>query len=206
MENNIQLRRFTGNEVERLIPEVARLRIEVFREFPYLYDGNMEYESKYLRTYTESPDSVIVIAFDRDKVIGASTAVPLIHETEQIKRPFIQADIDPDSVFYLGESVLLKNYRGRGIGVRFFNEREAHACQIGNFNWSAFCAVVRPENHPRRPDNYVPLDRFWKKRGYSKHTELHTTLSWQDLDESAESSKPMVFWMKKLQSAKNQSV
>ena len=206
MDYNILVRCFTGKEVERFIPDVARLRIEVFREFPYLYDGTMEYESKYLRTYTESPDSVIVIAFDNEKVIGASTAVPLKHETEQIKRPFIQTDIDPDSVFYLGESVLQKNYRGRGIGVRFFEEREAHACRTGDFKWSAFCAVARPDNHPRKPPDYEPLDRFWKKRGYSKHPELHTTLSWQDLDESGESSKPMVFWMKELQNSKNQSV
>ena len=77
MASDIRIQSFTGSQVEQYIPEVARLRIEVFREFPYLYDGNIEYEAKYLRTYTISPDSVIVIAFDADKVIGASTAVPL---------------------------------------------------------------------------------------------------------------------------------
>lgn len=192
----IKVQSFTGNDVARFIPDVAQLRIEVFREFPYLYHGNMDYEAKYLRTYTASHDSVIVIAFDGDQVIGASTAVPLQHEMEEIKRPFFQMNIDPETVFYLGESVLQKNYRGRGIGVRFFQEREAHAKRVGNFSWYAFCAVERPQNHPRRPQGYVPLDNFWHKRGYSKHPELQTTLSWQDLDEPAETSKQMVFWLK----------
>jgi GNAT superfamily N-acetyltransferase len=197
MNNSIKVQSFTGNDVERYIPELAKLRIEVFREFPYLYDGTMEYETKYLHTYTASPDSVIVIAFDGDQVIGASTAVPLHHEMEEIKHPFLSLEIDPESVFYLGESVLRREYRGRGIGVRFFEEREAHARRIGDFAWAAFCAVERPADHPRRPKDYVPLDAFWNKRGYFKRPELHTTLSWKDLDEPAQTAKPMVFWLKR---------
>lgn len=196
MNNAITLQTFTGANVERYIPEVARLRIEVFREFPYLYDGTMDYEANYLRTYTTSPDSVIVIAFDGEQVVGASTAVPLRHGTDDIKRPFLAMDIDPRSVFYLGESVLRRAYRGRGIGVRFFQEREAHARLIGDFSWAAFCAVERPADHPRRPADYVPLDAFWNKRGYFKRPELHTTLTWKDLDETSQSPKPMVFWLK----------
>jgi GNAT superfamily N-acetyltransferase len=199
MTQPVRIQSFTGKDMERYIPEVARLRIEVFREFPYLYDGNLEYEAKYLRTYTASPDSVIVIAFDGNQVIGASTAVPLRHETEEIKRPFLEHNIDPDSVFYLGESVLRREYRGRGIGVRFFQEREAHAQRVGDFTWAAFCAVERPTDHPRRPANYVPLDEFWNRRGYFKRPELRTTFTWQDLDETSQSPKPMVFWLKPLQ-------
>lgn len=200
MESNIRVQPFTGNNVKRYIPEVAKLRIEVFREFPYLYDGNMEYEEKYLHTYTKSPESVIVIAFDHEDIIGASTAVPLIYETDEVKKPFIANNIDPATVFYLGESVLLKSYRGHGIGVRFFQEREAHARQIGDFNWCAFCAVDRPNDHPRKPSSYVPLNEFWKKRGYSRHPELQTTFTWRDLDEASESPKPMVFWLKAFKS------
>ena len=198
MSNAIKIQSFTGNDVERYIPEVAKLRIEVFREFPYLYDGNMDYEANYLRTYTASPDSVIVIAFDSGQVIGASTAIPLQHEIDEFKLPFLAIDIAPLSVFYLGESVLRREYRGRGIGVRFFEEREAHARRIDDFAWSAFCAVERPANHPRRPANYVPLDKFWNNRGYYKRPELHTTLSWKEVDEPSQSPKSMVFWLKKI--------
>lgn len=196
MTDIVTLKRYTGDALGRYIEEVAKLRIEIFREYPYLYDGNMEYEEKYLRTYTASPNSVVVIAFAGDQVVGASTAIPLCHEIEEFKTPFLTQNIDPQTVFYLGESVLKKSYRGRGIGVRFFHERESHARSIGNFAWSAFCAVVRPDSHPLRPSDYKPLDEFWNKRGYFKHPELQTNLSWKDIDESTPTSKPMMFWLK----------
>lgn len=194
----ISVNRFCGDAAAVYIQELARLRIEVFREFPYLYDGSYEYEREYLRTYLGVPDSVIVIAFDGDRVIGASTGLPMAAETEDVKRPFLANGYDPHTIFYFGESVLEKSYRGQGLGVRFFEEREAHAKRLRTFQWTCFCAVERPHDHPRRPPGYLPLDQFWNKRGYVKHPELTTTFSWQDLDESSKSPKLMTFWLKRI--------
>lgn len=198
MTNELRIGRFAGKALERYVPDLARLRIRVFRDFPYLYDGTPEYEERYLRTYLGAPESVIVVVFHGDRVVGASTALPLEHETAEIQRPFLEHGHDPKRYFYLGESVLLPEYRGRGLGVRFFEEREDHVRRLGRFDWSCFCAVERPADHPRRPADHVPLDQFWTKRGYMKRPELRTTLSWKDLDETEESPKPMVFWLKRL--------
>jgi len=168
----------------------------VFRDFPYLYDGDIDYEKKYLQTYINCPESVIVIAFDGDKVVGASTAIPMKYETDELKKPFVEQCYNLDEVFYCSESVLDKNYRGLGIGVRFFEQREAHANDLGGFKYICFCCVERPADHPRRPADYVPLDQFWTKRGYVKHPELHTTYIWKDLDDVNETPKPMTFWLK----------
>ncbi len=195
---SLSVKRFSGSDAQPYLQDLARLRIEVFREFPYLYEGSLDYERNYLRTYTGVSNSVVVVAFDGPRVVGASTGLPLSSETEEIRKPFIDHDYDVDRVFYFGESVLEKTYRGQGIGVRFFEEREAHARSLGGFEWTAFCAVQRPDNHPRRPADYVPLDDFWTRRGYRKHPELNTTFSWQDLDESSASPKPMVFWIKSI--------
>lgn len=194
----LTLQRLSGDKLNQYIPALARLRIQVFRDWPYLYDGDLAYEEKYLQTYIEAPDSVIVLAFDGDRVVGASTGIPLEHETDEVKAPFINAGFDIDRIFYCGESVLLSQYRGQGAGVAFFDHREAHAREIGGFDYSCFCGVQRPDTHPRRPADYVPLDNFWSKRGYQKHDELNTTFSWKELDETQESPKPMTFWMKKL--------
>ncbi len=196
MVNPIRIERWSGEKLHQYIPELARLRIEVFRDFPYLYDGDFQYEEQYLQTYIQCPESVIVLAFDQDKVIGASTAIPMRYETEEFKQPFIDHDYDPDQIFYCGESVLNKNYRGLGIGVRFFEQREAHAQDLGGFKHITFCCIERPSDHPRRPASYVPLDKFWNNRGYFKHPELTTTYTWKDLDEAQESPKPMTFWLK----------
>jgi GNAT superfamily N-acetyltransferase len=195
----LQIERVSGERFERCIPDLARLRIEVFREFPYLYDGTLDHEREYLRTYAGVPDSVIVLAIDGERVVGASTGLPMEAETEEVKRPFLERGYDPKGMFYFGESVLEHAYRGQGVGVRFFEEREAHARALGRFAWTCFCAVQRPADHPRRPPDYVPLDDFWRRRGYAKHPELSTTFSWREVGEQAQSAKPMVFWLKRIE-------
>lgn len=220
MTDNLQILTATGAEIERHIPALAELRISVFREFPYLYDGDAAYEARYLETYRQAHGSVVIIVLDSERVIGASTALPMAEETDEVKAPFLAHGYDPERIFYLGESVLLPAYRGRGLGVRFFEERERHAqrlCNLGAehadkkvaeqddgpsakpryaFDWYAFCAVQRDSDDPRRPPDYVPLNRFWHKRGYQCHPELATSFSWKELGEPAETPKPMLFWLK----------
>lgn len=187
-----------GAQLADWISELARLRIRVFREFPYLYDGDEAYEARYLQTYLQSPRSLMVLVFDGEQVVGASSGLPLSDETAEVQAPFRQAGMTLARVFYCGESVLLPKYRGLGAGVEFFRRREAHAKALGGFDTSVFCAVQRPLDHPRRPANYRPLDDFWQHRGYQRYPQLQTTFSWQDLDETRESAKPMVFWLKHL--------
>ena len=199
---SLSFRHISGAELQQYISELARLRIRVFREFPYLYDGDPAYEEGYLQTYLKAERSVVVLAMDESDpalpVVGASSALPLGDETEEVQRPFIAAGMNPDEIFYCGESVLLPQYRGLGAGVEFFKRREAYGRALGGFKTVCFCAVQRPEDHPRRPADYVPLDEFWSRRGYRKAPQLHTTFSWQDLDEDSESEKPMTFWLKDL--------
>jgi GNAT superfamily N-acetyltransferase len=198
MSESLRMQRLSGSRINAYLPELARLRITVFREFPYLYEGSAAYEENYLKTYVDAAASVMLIVWDGNTVVGASSGLPLLAETENVMRPFREQGYDLERIFYFGESVLLSAYRGQGLGVRFFEEREAHVRALGRFNRLCFCAVERPTDHPRRPADYVPLDRFWQKRGFVKHPELQTTFSWQDLDETSESPKPMTFWLKSL--------
>lgn len=179
--------------------DLAALRIEVFREFPYLYEGTLEYEQKYLRSYAEHPRSVIVLAREGERVVGASTAMPLTEHGENVAPALAAAGFDPERVYYFGESVLRATYRGRGIGHAFFDHREAAAKKHG-FAITAFCAVKRPATHPLRPADYVPHDAFWQKRGYVKRPDIVASFAWRDLGETEESDKPMVFWVKELAS------
>ena len=52
-----------GAALEAALDDVARLRIAVFRDWPYLYDGSLEYEREYLTTYRDSPGALLVGAF-----------------------------------------------------------------------------------------------------------------------------------------------
>ncbi|MDE3736857.1 GNAT family N-acetyltransferase [Pseudomonas resinovorans] len=194
----MHIRILQGAAIAPHIEDLARLRLTVFREFPYLYDGTLEYEARYLATYAESPESLFVLALDGERVVGASTGLPISDETDEFQRPFREQGWDPERIFYFGESVLLPEHRGAGLGVLFFAERESYARRLGRFEHCAFCAVERPHDHPRRPPDYQPLNEFWARRGYRHHPELRTAYHWRDLDEETESAKPMSFWLKEL--------
>lgn len=187
----------TGTSVEPVIADLARLRITVFRDYPYLYDGDLDYERSYLRKFIDLPESTIVVARAGGEVVGASTALPLVSAGDDVSQPFRAAGLDPAQFYYLGESVLLSAYRGQGVGVAFFRHREARAKALG-FRFATFCAVERPADHPRRPKGYVPLDAFWQKRGYAKRSDLFAVFEWKEIGESAETAKKLGFWIKPL--------
>ncbi|RMH45521.1 MAG: N-acetyltransferase [Alphaproteobacteria bacterium] len=186
----------TGQALADALPELARLRIAVFRDYPYLYDGDEGYESRYLAAYAESPGAVVIAARDGGRIVGMATAAPMEDHAGEFAAPFRSAGHDVGQILYLGESVLLPEWRGRGIGHRFFDLREAHGRALGRRTF-AFCAVIRPADHPARPAGYRPLDPFWRKRGYAPVPGLVTTFSWRELGEAEPSPKPMQFWLKR---------
>ena len=192
MAEGIGLRLLAGDDLTCALPDLARLRTEVFRAWPYLYDGDAAYEERYLATLAAAPGAVIVGAFDGDAMVGAATACPLAQADEAFARPFIERDDDPADWFYFGESVLDARYRGRGIGVAFFHHREAAAREQG-FAQTTFCAVERDGTDPRRPDGYTPLDAFWRRRGYEP-LGLETHYAWRDVGDVEETEKVMRFW------------
>lgn len=189
----------TGEAVAPYLRDLARLRTTVFRDYPYLYEGSADYESGYLKAYTRSPRSVFVLALDGDAVVGASTGIPLLDDQPAFHRPFREKGYRLEEVFYFGESVLLREYRGQGIGHRFFDEREAHARRLGGFALTAFCAVERADDDPRRPADYRPNDAFWHKRGYRRQDELFCRLEWTELGDAARSSHLLRFWLRPLE-------
>lgn len=191
------VRPLTGAALQAALGDLARLRIAVFAAWPYLYAGSEDYEREYLAEFTASPDAVLVAAYDGERIIGAATASPLIAQDDYIREPFLAAGIDPAGVFYFGESVLLPDYRGQGIGHAFFDQRESAALAWGA-RQTSFCAVLRPVDHPARPADYVPLDAFWGKRGYAPVPGLVGSFAWQDHGEAEESAKPMQYWMRDL--------
>jgi GNAT superfamily N-acetyltransferase len=191
----VAIRPLTAGEIEAALPQLGSLRIRVFRDWPYLYEGSEAYERDYVRAFAAAPHAVLVAAFDGDAIVGAATASPMAAQDEEVRAPFASYDIP--SLFYFGESVLLPEYRGQGIGHAFFDHREAQARAVGATH-ATFCGVVRPEDHPLRPAGYRPLDGFWRKRGYAPVPGLVSEYRWQDVDQPAETPHPMQFWMRAL--------
>jgi GNAT superfamily N-acetyltransferase len=194
----IDVRSVTGDDILTVLPDLARLRIAVFRDWPYLYDGTLAYEEEYLDKLAKAKGAVCVVACDGDHIVGASTGAPMIEHADEFGDPFTKAGYDISKIFYCGESVLLKSHRGHGLGHIFFEKREEQAHKLGGFTHSTFCRVIRPDDHPLKPKDYVPLDGFWTKRGYAPVEGLTATYSWKDIDQKDETVHHMQFWMKKL--------
>lgn len=194
---HLRFETLAGAALHPLLPDLARLRIAVFRDWPYLYEGDEAYERRYLRAYADAPGAAVVVCRDGERVVGAATCEPMTQGHAPVRAVFEAAGLDPASFCYFGESVLLAPYRGRGAGVRFFAEREAHARALG-LPFAAFCGVVRDPADPRRPAGHVPLDDFWRKRGYTPRPDLAVTFDWTEVGATAETPHRLTFWIKEL--------
>jgi GNAT superfamily N-acetyltransferase len=184
-----------GEGLRAWLPRLAGLRIAVFREWPYLYEGDAAYEEGYLATYAASPGAAVVAAFDGATAVGCATCQPMAEAPARIGAAFRARGLDPARFCYFGESVLLAPYRGRGAGVRFFAAREAHARALG-LSAAAFCAVTRNANDARRPPGHVPLDAFWARRGYARRADISIVFDWKEVGDARETPHALGFWVK----------
>lgn len=184
-----------GADIEAALPDLARLRIAVFRAWPYLYDGAPDYETRYLATFAAARDAVIIAARDGDQVVGCATGSSLDSHHAEFAAPLQAAGVDLATTFYCGESVLLPDWRGHGVGRAFFDLREAHARARG-YRRACFCAVVRDTDHRLKPRGYTPLDAFWRQRGYAPLDGAFARFAWTDIGEAAETTKPMQVWLR----------
>lgn len=195
-----EVRILSGAALDAALDDVARLRMAVFRSYPYLYDGDLEYERRYLQTYRDSRGAIVVGAFDGTRLVGASTGAPLEDHADDFAAAFAGQGLDLSDIFYCAESVLLPEYRGHGVGHAFFDRREAHGRALGR-RYSCFCSVQRPDDHPLKPAGYAPLDRFWRARGYAPLQDAVASFRWKDIDRTDESDHRLQFWMRTLETA-----
>lgn len=187
----------TGSVRDAALDAVAQLRITVFRDWPYLYDGDLAYERAYLEPYRDNPRAALIGAFDGKRLVGAATGTPMEDHAEEFASALAGVGVPLQQIFYCAESVLLPAYRGQGLGHRFFDLREEHARALGRSH-VVFCAVQRPVDHPARPAGYRPLDAFWRARGYAPVQGAVARFAWRDLGDSMESEKPLQVWMRAL--------
>ncbi|MEZ5887498.1 MAG: GNAT family N-acetyltransferase [Paracoccaceae bacterium] len=194
---SVEVHVLTKEAFAAALDDVARLRITVFRDWPYLYDGDLEYERKYLAAYLQSRDSLVVGAFDGTRLVGVSTAAPMEDHAEELGAPLLALGYRLEEVYYCAESVLLPDYRGRGIGHAFFDAREAKARALGR-KYMAFCSVTRPDDHPMRPATFRTNDAFWQGRGYAPLPGVFAEYAWRDIGAGEETRKELQVWFRAL--------
>lgn len=197
MSRSLRHERLQGAAIREHLPALATLRLAVFRDWPYLYEGTLDYEHRYLDTYARCAESLAVLVWDGAQCVGATTALPMTAAEAAMREPFEHGGLPTGDLLYFGESVVLPSHRGLGLGVAFFEQREAHARALGLAR-CAFCAVERPEEHPLKPAHYLGNEAFWTRRGYTPHPELRCHFDWQDLGDPAPSRHTLRYWLRTL--------
>lgn len=196
------VRTVVGTAIGAFRDDVLELRARVLAGWPYLWDGASPLEGpQTLQACLDSWRSVAVLAFDGDTLVGAATGLPLADDGREWREAALRAGIDPSRIFHFSGSVLLPAYRGRGLGHRFFDERESHARIIGGFDLTAFWAVEREPDHPRRPPFGRGHDGFWHKRGYSPRPQMAMDRGWSEEDAGVV-AHPMACWARPLERAR----
>ena len=188
----------TGNEITEAIDEIARLRIDIFAEYPYLYDGCVSYEVEYLRKFASTKQSFMVVMKDKGEIVGALTGLPLAHEQPAVRRPFTTSMYPLNSTFYFSEVLMYPAYRGNGYASKLFKLAEQYVGQLCTYTYIALATVVREANHLKRPSAYRPLDGMWQHFGYKPLANHICIMDWQEHGDDHETAKPLMFWIKSL--------
>jgi hypothetical protein len=184
---------FGGEKIKDVIDELGNFRITIFKEYPYLYDGNLDYERKYLSRYGNISDSILLLVRDKEGILGAATGIPLVNDEPEFTEPF--KDKNLDEIFYIGELMIRKDNRSKGIGTLLLKNM-LDLIDKNQFKTVCLYTVDRGNNHPLKPDFYQSPDSLWRKFGFEKHSSHIVYLSWRDLGNVAETKKPMNVWIK----------
>lgn len=179
------------------LPQMAQLRIDIFREYPYLYDGDFAYESKYLGRYLRCPQSFIglILAEDGTTLLGMTTAMPLALEDPAFQEPFKARHVPLEQVCYFGELILRPEVRGLGLGNHLMEWNLQFARTNPQFTMAALACVDRSDMPNVVPIRHRAMDAFWHKFGFTEFKDVTCRYAWKDLGASAETEKTMIFWL-----------
>jgi|GEM_PF-357781 len=184
------------------LKEIAAFRIKYFREFPYLYEGNFEYEHKYINGFASDSRALLTIVKKDTEIVGVSTALPLVSEADILGdavKKFVEKGLNPKEYYYYGEVVIKPEHQGQGVAGALMKMQESFAKSLG-FEKIALATVVRNTSDERMPKNYVSTDGVWRAAGFKKE-DIYIDYEWPTIlaDNSIKSiNNLMVFWTKDL--------
>ena len=187
----------SGTAIADALDDLATLRLDIFPEYPYLYQGKREDELTYLGFYAEAPDACVILTYDGLTVIGAVTGMPLVHEDAQMLQAFDGTAFSLNEAYYVGELLFRPAYRNCGLGRTLLDRFESHIRSLGRYRTFTCATVERPDDHPLRPRDYIPITKFLARTGFVRLPGVTTHFIWRETD-GVKRDHPMQFWSKEL--------
>ncbi|MBC7398043.1 MAG: hypothetical protein H7333_11420 [Bdellovibrionales bacterium] len=197
----LHFRIYVGIEIIPHIHEVSKFRVQYFKDYPYLYCGNIDYEKQYLQSFSVEPEAILVAAFDSENKLSAiSTGLPLLCSSSILAdgpEMFLKNGLDPKKIFYYGEIIISYKYRLKGVVRKVYAMQEKFAITKG-FTSIALSTVVRDDFDFRKPQGYKDTDGLWRALGFTR-TNMHFEFEWPTYDVNGnvtDQSNQMVYWTK----------
>ena len=185
-----------GKEVIPYLEKLAGLRIAFYRNYPYLYEGNLSDEMAYLSMYSNSENSLLAIAKKEEEIVGIASGLPMLESKEENKRLYAEKQIPGEHVFYLGEVVLSQEYQNTDVQERIYQQFEKAVIDLQKYHTIAVCEIERDPQDPKKPISTFSSEIQWENRGFFKQPELYTMDAWKDVGDLEKSNHALVFWNK----------
>lgn len=196
--SSITLEVLRGKELLSNISKLTKLRLAIYQEYPYLYEGNSAFEESYLSLFANSNESMLIIAKDNHQIIGAISGLPLDMAQKEIREVFIQSEIEIKDYYALCDVIVLKQYRSKGVGSILCEEFLKQLQKKKRYKKLVLWQIVKAPDDPKRPKSYFSPDGFWQKLGFIKNPGLMCFLKWIEISETKESSHRFEFWLRDL--------
>jgi len=199
----ISVRVHQGLGIQGFVDYIAELRISTFKEFPYLYKGDILCEKKYIEEYIKDARSMLSLIYVNKELAGFLTGMPLSCSADVISHSgtiFRNKGIDPSIYYYYGEMIVLPNFRNLRLPSILFASLDREVKNM-LFTYTCFLTVVRDDDHPMRPDNYKDTSHIWYREGYKK-MNITTEFNWPQIQSDGsvkEESSVLEYWSKKLE-------
>lgn len=186
-EEKVEIHIFEGNDAKPYLSLLADLRLEVFKEPPYLYLGNKEDELHYGARYL-SKNLIISITTINGRFAAIGTGLPLV-EAQEVIRDVREKLNDLESIYYYGEVIVLSEFRGKGLLKKILATQDEYIKTKG-FTKVSMMTVIRDSVE----------SELGEKLGYTK-TEMTIRCPWLTIQPDGSAKKEvnqLLFWIKSL--------
>lgn len=191
--NDVRIEIFRGCEIAPYTQQIVELCNAIYREPPYLYNGEDEEYTAYIESYSQSNDAIICLAFDNEKAVGLAIATPMLKTRDLYKKTLLEHGYELDSLFYLGEFGLNSNYHNCGIEEAIYYKIENLVRKADAY--SMICLWEIEDLYQKNFED-TPGHDFWNKLGFLRHREVNFEISWTNIGDSKESTHLAVYSIK----------
>ncbi len=174
------------------------MRMAIFKEWPYFYAGDTKSEIEYITPYKESLGSCLAIAKEEKRIIGLVTGIPLGEMDDFFTAPFKEASLPISSTYYLGEILLLKEFRGRGVGYEMYKSFENKIREWRKFTQIAILRLRYEKDDPKKPKDSKPLEEFWTRLGYVEKPNLFLNIPYQEIGQTGKTNHSFFYSLKEV--------